>query len=104
METNHHSTEPTQYPDFWNEEWLKQAIDKLDIRKMTPEQRLQFARYTASKAEADNSQKALVIATKTAAIKLGFQHGLPVDLVATINGVDEELVQKIQREETDEAV
>ena len=32
-----HTAEPTQYPAFWNEEWLKRAIDELNTRKMTPE-------------------------------------------------------------------
>lgn len=47
-----HTTEPTQYPAFWDEEWLKRAIDELDTRKMTPEERAYFARVTAANAEA----------------------------------------------------
>ncbi|PRY34209.1 putative transposase/invertase (TIGR01784 family) [Spirosoma oryzae] len=52
-----HTTEPTQYPAFWNEEWLKRAIDELDTRKMTPEERAYFARVTAANAEAVNAEK-----------------------------------------------
>ena len=31
--------EPIQFPKFWEEAWLKIAIDELDSRKMTPDQR-----------------------------------------------------------------
>lgn len=96
MKKLHEATEPTQYPKFWNEEWLQRAIDELNTRKMTPEERFQFARYTAINAEAVNAEKALVLATKTQAVKLGLQNGLPVELVAEINGITAELVQQIQ--------
>lgn len=52
-----HTTESTQYPAFWNEEWLKRAIDELDTRKMTPEERAYFARVTAANAEAVKAEK-----------------------------------------------
>lgn len=52
-----HTAEPTQYPAFWNEEWLKRAIDELDTRKMTPEKRAYFARVTAANAEAVKAEK-----------------------------------------------
>ncbi|WP_332368715.1 hypothetical protein [Spirosoma telluris] len=52
-----HTTDPTQYPTFWNEEWLKRAIDELDTRKMTSEERAYFARVTAGNAEAVKAEK-----------------------------------------------
>ena len=52
-----HTTQPTQYPAFWNEEWLKRAIDELDTRKMTAEERAYFARVTAANAEAVKAEK-----------------------------------------------
>ena len=52
-----HTAEPTQYPAFWNEEWLKRAIDELDTRKMTPEKRAYFARVTAANAEAVKAER-----------------------------------------------
>lgn len=52
MKTIHEVTEPTQYPPFWDEEWLQRAINELDTRKMTAEERYQFARITAINAEA----------------------------------------------------
>ncbi|MCY7359063.1 MAG: Rpn family recombination-promoting nuclease/putative transposase [Rudanella sp.] len=52
-----HTTQPTQYPAFWNEDWLRRAIDELDTRKMTPEERAYFARVTAANAEAVKAEK-----------------------------------------------
>jgi len=57
MKTLHEVTEPTQYPKFWTEEWLERAIEELDTRKMTPEERFQFARITAINAEAVYAEK-----------------------------------------------
>ncbi|MCY7351957.1 MAG: helix-turn-helix domain-containing protein [Cytophagaceae bacterium] len=57
MKTLHEVTEPTQYPEFWTEEWLQRAIEELDTRKMTPEERFQFARITAINAEAVYADK-----------------------------------------------
>ncbi|GAB4035912.1 Rpn family recombination-promoting nuclease/putative transposase [Spirosoma jeollabukense] len=61
-----HTTEPTQYPAFWNEEWLKRAIDELDTRKMTPEERAYFARVTAANAEAVKAEKQKIEEAKEA--------------------------------------
>lgn len=57
MKTLHRTTETSQYPSFWNEDWLKRAIDELDTRKMTPEERASFARITAANAEAVKAEK-----------------------------------------------
>ncbi len=68
-----HTTTPTQYPAFWNEEWLKRAIDELDTRKMTPEERAYFARVTAANAEAVKAEKQKIheaeMAVKTDTVK-----------------------------------
>ena len=72
-----HTTQPTQYPAFWNEEWLKRAIDELDTRKMTPEERAYFARVTAANAEAVKAEKQRIqeaealkeVAVKTETVK-----------------------------------
>jgi predicted transposase/invertase (TIGR01784 family) len=72
-----HTTQPTQYPAFWNEEWLKRAIDELDTRKMTPEERAYFARVTAANAEAVKAERQKIqeaeerreVAVKTETVK-----------------------------------
>lgn len=47
-------TQPTQFPKFWNKEWLKIAIDELDSREMTPEEKASFEILVARNAEAVN--------------------------------------------------
>jgi len=47
MKTIHTTTQPTQFPLFWNEEWLQIAIDELDKRKLTPDERFAYERTLA---------------------------------------------------------
>ena len=93
MKTIHHATEPTQYPAFWNEEWLQRAIDELNTRKMTPEERFQFARYTAINAEAVNAEKARL----SGVIQRSLQAGLSVEQIAAINEVSVEYVRELHQ-------
>ena len=44
MKTLHTVTEPSQFPTFWNEKWLKKAISEVDLRAMTPDQKLEIGR------------------------------------------------------------
>jgi hypothetical protein len=46
----------TQFPNFWNEEWLKIAIDELDIQKMAPDENASFEILVARNAEAVNQE------------------------------------------------
>lgn len=97
-----HTTQPTQYPAFWNEEWLRRAIDELDTRKMTPEERAYFARVTAANAEAVKAEKQKVreaveqkeVETVTKAIKRG---KLTIEEIAEDSGVSVDFVLEIQR-------
>lgn len=52
MKKIHTVTTPAQFPIFWDEEWLKVAIDELDRRKMTPDERASFEILIARNAEA----------------------------------------------------
>jgi predicted transposase YdaD len=93
-----HTTEPTQYPAFWNEEWLRRAIDELDTRKMTPEERAYFARVTAANAEAVKAEKQRIDDIKKATIrKLLLQGKLSVEDIADANDVPIEIVLDVQR-------
>lgn len=100
-----HTTEPTQYPAFWNEEWLKRAIDELDTRKMTPEERAYFARVTAANAEAVKAEKQRIeeaeMAVKTETVKNALLKGLDLNLVAVIVGVPIAFVLEIQQQISD---
>ena len=52
MKTIHTVTKPIQFPEFWNEEWLQIAIDELDSRKMTPDEKASLEIFIARNAEA----------------------------------------------------
>ncbi len=99
-----HNTESTQYPAFWNEEWLKRAIDELDTRKMSPEERAYFARVTAANAEAVNAEKRKIkeakksenLAVKTETAKNLLSLGLlTVGQIAQTVGVSEDFVRAL---------
>lgn len=93
-----HTTEPTQYPAFWNEEWLKRAIDELDTRKMSPEERAYFARVTAANAEAVKAEQQRIDDVKKATIrKLLLQRKLSVEDIADANDVSLDIVLDVQR-------
>lgn len=92
-----HTTKPTQYPAFWNEEWLKRAIDELDTRKMTTEERAYFARVTAANAEAVKAEKQRIDDIKTEAILNALREGLSIDLIARLNNVSTDFVLSIQK-------
>jgi predicted transposase/invertase (TIGR01784 family) len=93
MKKLHEVTEPTQYPKFWNEEWLQRAIDELNTRKMTPEERFQFARYTAINAEAVNAERARL----SGVIERSLQRGLTLAQIAEINELSLDYVQELHQ-------
>ncbi|AQG81726.1 Rpn family recombination-promoting nuclease/putative transposase [Spirosoma montaniterrae] len=99
-----HTTEPTQYPAFWNEEWLRRAIEELDTRKMTPEERAYFARVTAANAEAVKAEKQRIkeakeaenLSVKTETVKNLLSLGiLTVSQIAQTVEVSEDFVHKL---------
>ncbi len=57
MKTLHTVTQQNQFPKFWDEEWLKIAIDELDSRKMTPDEKASLEILIARNAEAVNKEK-----------------------------------------------
>jgi predicted transposase/invertase (TIGR01784 family) len=50
-------TTPTQFPQFWNEEWLQIAINELDTRNFTPDQRVRYETILAQNAVAVYNEK-----------------------------------------------
>ena len=103
MKALHTTTESTQYPQFWSEEWLKKAIDELDTRKMTPEERAYFARVTAANAEAVKAEKQrineAVESIKIEAIKnLLKLQTLTLKQIATSLDVSVDFVSYVQQE------
>jgi len=99
MKTLHKTTEVSEYPSFWNEEWLKHAINELDTRKLTPEERASFARRIAANAEAVKAEKKKIEEVKIEAIKKALKGGkLNLEEIAEYNEVTVEFVQSIQKQ------
>lgn len=96
-----HTTEPTQYPAFWDEECLRRAIEELDTRKMTPEERAYFARVTAANAEAVKAEKQRIAeAVEQKAVetlKTALSMGLTLEQGARLAGVPIEEAEAINR-------
>ena len=55
---------PTQYPKFWTEEWLKAAIQELDTRAMTADQRMAYEMTLAYNAEVIRQEKEKIAQAK----------------------------------------
>ncbi len=97
MKTLHRITDVSEYPQFWNEDWLKRAIDELDTRKMTPEERAHFARITAANAEAVKAEKRKIEEIKLSAIQKAILKGLDDSLIAELNDVSEEYIKEVKK-------
>lgn len=91
-----------EYPDFWDEEWLRRAIQELNTRGMTAEERYQFARLTAKNAEAIWAEKRRLEEAKeeikTATVKKALQMGLTIEQAATLADISIEFVQAIAKQ------
>ena len=103
MKTIHTTTQPTQFPRFWTEEWLQIAIDELDKRKMTPDERFAYERTLAINAEAIRVVNAQVQEAKqevqTEAIRKMLQGGkLSITEIADYVGVPLEVVEQVRRD------
>ena len=95
-----------EYPDFWDEEWLRRAIQELNTRSMTAEERYQFARVTAKNAEAIWAEKRKIEEAKeeikTAIVRNALKMGLPVEQAATLAEVSVDFVEQIRQKMTGE--
>jgi predicted transposase/invertase (TIGR01784 family) len=102
MRTIHTITQPTQFPKFWDEEWLKVAIDELDSRKMTPDEKasleMLIARNAESvKAESKKIKQAVDVKTLETVTK-ALAKGLDIQTVADIADVSTDFVLSVQRQ------
>jgi hypothetical protein len=107
MKTIHTVTQPTQFPKFWDEAWLKVAIDELDSRKMTPDEKASLEILIARNAESVKAEsrkikeveqrKSLEFVTT-----LLQQTDFDVNKVATLAGVTEDFVKSVQQQLTNE--
>jgi predicted transposase/invertase (TIGR01784 family) len=106
MRTIHTVTQPTKFPKFWDEEWLKVAIDELDSRKMTPDEKASLEILIARNAESVKAESRKIkeareaenLAVKTETVKKALLKGLDVETVADIAGVSMDFVLSIQQQ------
>lgn len=106
MKTIYEVSEPTQFPQFWNEEWLRVAIQELDKRAFTPEQRLSYEMTISANALAvKNENKKIKEAEKrggeTAKVEVmakSLKRGkLTIEEIAEDSGVSIDFVLEVQR-------
>lgn len=106
MKTLDADTQPTQFPPFWDEEWLQVAIRELDTRALTPEQRLAYEMTISANALAvKNERKKLEAAqqigeekAKTEVVINSLREGLSVELSAKIANVSVDFVEVVKQQ------
>jgi predicted transposase/invertase (TIGR01784 family) len=102
MKTIHTVTQTTQFPKFWDEAWLKVAIDELDSRKMTPDEKASLEILIARNAESVKAESRKIkqaidiknIETVTNALSMG----LTVEQCAKLANVSEDFVLFVKRQ------
>jgi len=102
MKTIHTVTQTTQFPKFWDEAWLKVAIDELDSRKMTPDEKASLEILIARNAESVKAESRKIkqaidiknIETVTNALSMG----LTVEQCAKLANVSEDFVLLLKRQ------
>jgi predicted transposase/invertase (TIGR01784 family) len=98
MKNLHNITELSQFPTFWNEEWLQKAIAEVDLRNMSPEQKLAYEMTLSANALAIKNENKKIQESKIKTIKNALQKGLDVNLIAEIAEVPVELVISVKQE------
>jgi len=107
MKTIHTVTHTTQFPKFWDEAWLKVAIDELDSRKMTPDEKASLEILIARNAESVKAEsRKIKEAEKRKSLEfvtgLLQQTDFDVNKIATLAGVTADFVKFVQRQLTKE--
>lgn len=99
MKNLHKIKKPIQYPQFWDEEWLNVAIQELDKKAMTPEQRLGYEMAISANALVVKNENKKIEKVKTESIKIALQKGkLTLEEIAEYNQVTIDFVLDIQNQ------
>ncbi len=101
MRTIHTVTQPTQFPKFWDEEWLKVAIDELDSRKMTPDEKASLEILIARNAESVKAESRKIKDAeqriKTGMVKKALLKGFDIETTADLADVSIDFVISVQQ-------
>ena len=102
MRTIHTVSKPTQFPQFWNEEWLKVAIDELDSRKMTPDEKASLEILIARNAESVKAESRKIKEAeqriKIEMVKKALSKGIDIETTADLTDTSLDFVLSIQRQ------
>lgn len=103
MKNLHKIKKPIQYPQFWDEEWLNVAIQELDKKAMTPEQRLGYEMAISANAlviKNENKKIQKIEQTlKIEAVKKALKRAkLSIEEIAEDNNVSIDFILDIQNQ------
>ncbi|MEA5259369.1 Rpn family recombination-promoting nuclease/putative transposase [Arcicella aquatica] len=103
MKNLHTVTDTSQFPTFWDEEWLKKAIHEVDLRAMTAEQKLAYEMAISANALAVKNENKKIeeirLADKKEAIKKALKYGkLSIEEIADYNNISIDFVLAVQNE------
>jgi predicted transposase/invertase (TIGR01784 family) len=101
----HTFTNPIQFPKFWDEDWLKVAIDELDSRKMTPDEKASLEILIARNAESVKAESRKIADAKKQEKELFVksllqQTDFEANKIANLAGVSLDFVKSVQRQLT----
>ncbi len=100
MKTLHTVTETSQFPAFWDEEWLKKAIHEVDLRAMTAEQKLAFEMAISANALAVKNENKKIeeirLVDKTETVTNALNMGLTLEQCSILANVSLDFVKNIQ--------
>jgi predicted transposase/invertase (TIGR01784 family) len=98
----HTFTNPIQFPKFWDEDWLKVAIDELDSRKMTPDEKASLEILIARNAESVKAEsrkiKEAEQRVKTDMVRKALSKGLDIETTADLADVSVDFVKSVQQQ------
>jgi predicted transposase/invertase (TIGR01784 family) len=102
MKNLHKVTEASQFPKFWDEEWLKKAISEVDLRNMTSEQKLAYemvisANALAVKNENKKIQEAKNVEQEKFVRYLLIDGGKTDKQIADISGASIEFIANVKK-------
>ncbi|MEA5141501.1 Rpn family recombination-promoting nuclease/putative transposase [Arcicella rigui] len=99
MKNVHTITETSQFPSFWTEEWLHKAINEIDLRAFTPEQKLMYEMAISANALAIKNENKKILLVKRESIQKALKRGkLTLDEIAEDYSVSIDFVIEIQNE------
>lgn len=97
MKTLHKVKSKQQFPEFWNEDWLRAAIQEVDRSAMSAEKRLAYEKLIAQNAAAVHNEKKKIEEVRRSVVAKSLEKGLPPELVADISDVPLAFVLEVQR-------